>query len=87
MRGKRCGATIFYAICDTRVMTKNTAKVLSKCAWQHLAASIIPSSAPLHNSKFRFSTSHLTKEYTKVGPRRGNAAELPCSMQFVILGS
>ena len=30
--GEGCGATIFYAICDTRVMTKNIATVLPKWA-------------------------------------------------------
>ena len=68
-------------------MTKTIATVLPKWAQLHLAASINPCSAPLPHSKFGFSTSHLTKEYTKVGPVRGNVAELPSSIQFVGLGS
>ena len=66
--GQRCGATIICAICETRVMTKNIATALPKSAYLHLVASINPSSAALPHSKFGFSTSHFTKEYTKVAP-------------------
>ena len=55
MRGQRCGATIFYAIRETRVMTKNIATVLPKWARLHLAISINPFSAALPHSSLVFS--------------------------------